>query len=135
MIYLLDTNVVSDWINGYLPVITMAGEKIRQQNWLMLAQPIHYEVRRGLLAKGQTRKLSILQNEVVPRLHLVSLVEEDWLRAAELWAAVRLRGIAISDVDIFLAVLALRLDATIVTSDNDFDPLPVRRENWREASP
>jgi len=34
-------------------------------------------------------------------------------------------------VDLLIAALALRLDAIIVTNDEDFLALPVKRENWR----
>jgi predicted nucleic acid-binding protein len=38
----------------------------------------------------------------------------------------------LSDVDVLLAALAHRLDGIIASSDSDYDPLPVKRENWRE---
>ena len=32
-----------------------------------------------------------------------------------------------------IAALAQRLNAVVVTSDNDFAALPVQREDWRES--
>jgi len=62
---------------------------------------------------------------------LVELEDEDWERAAHLWADAANRGRALSDVDLLVAVVALRLGAVVVSADDDFDTLPVQRENWR----
>jgi predicted nucleic acid-binding protein len=55
----------------------------------------------------------------------------DWDRAAQLWAEARTKGRQLSDVDLLIADIAIRLDAILVTADDDFGALPVRRENWR----
>ena len=34
---------------------------------------------------------------------------------------------------LLIAALAQRLDGVVVTSDDEFDALPIRRENWRAA--
>ena len=45
----------------------------------------------------------------------------------------RNQGKQLSDVDLLIAALAQRLDGVVVTSDDDFDALPIQRENWRAA--
>jgi predicted nucleic acid-binding protein len=50
------------------------------------------------------------------------------VKAAELWSSTRSAGKQLSDVDLLLAALAVRMDAVIVSNDSDFDALPARRE-------
>lgn len=57
----------------------------------------------------------------------------DWRQAAHFWAEARNAGKQLSDVDLLIAALAYRLNATLVTSDNDFEALPVQHENWRNG--
>ena len=48
----------------------------------------------------------------------------------------RRRGRALSQVDILLAALARQINATLLTSDGDFDALPdLNVENWLAAGP
>ncbi len=58
--------------------------------------------------------------------------DADWERAAQFWADSKSKGRQLSDIDILIAAIAHRIDAIIVSSDADFDALPVKRENWRE---
>lgn len=133
MIYLLDTNVISDWIVG-LPIVTQhIVEKLRQRHTLALCPPVYYEVRRGLLWKRNVKKLQILDDTIVPRLSWIAFTDNDWTRAAQFWADAHSKGKQFNDVDLFLAALAHRLNAIIVSSDADFDALPTKREDWRGA--
>jgi len=53
-------------------------------------------------------------------------------QAAELQLFLRRRGRQLATVDALIAVIALRYDLTLLSTDNDFDPVPsLRRENWR----
>jgi predicted nucleic acid-binding protein len=36
-------------------------------------------------------------------------------------------------MDLLTAAMAMRLNAIIVSADDDFDALAVKRENWREV--
>ena len=47
-----------------------------------------------------------------------------------MWAVMRGQGIQLSDVDLLVAAVGIRLNGIIVTDDQDFDDLPVRVENW-----
>jgi predicted nucleic acid-binding protein len=42
------------------------------------------------------------------------------------------KGRQFSDMDLLIAAIAKRLDAILVSSDSDFDALPVTREDWRK---
>ena len=67
----------------------------------------------------------------MPLLDWLPLTDADWRQAAQFWADTRSTGKQLSDVDLLVAALAKRLDAIIISNDDDFDALPVKRENWR----
>ncbi len=99
---------------------------------MCLCKPVHYEVRRGLLHSVSTRKTQMYETQVRPLFQWLSMEDADWEQAARFWAEARRTGKQFSDVDLFIAALAARLDAIIISADDDYDALPVRRENWRK---
>jgi predicted nucleic acid-binding protein len=129
LIYLFDTNAMSDLIEQNPTVI--GHVRANQRQILCLCAPVHYEVRRGLLHVRSTRKTQIYETQVRPLFEWARLEDDDWEQAAKFWAEARGKGKQLSDVDLVIAALAARLEATIVSADNDFDTLPVKRENWR----
>jgi predicted nucleic acid-binding protein len=57
--------------------------------------------------------------------------EADAENAAALQRALRRQGWQLETVDAFIAVVALRYDVVLLTSDNDFAPVPnLKHENW-----
>lgn len=132
MIYLLDTNVISDWLRGDERVISHANEAIKQSNHLVLCSPIYYEVMRGLLYKDAKRQIRAFDEMVVTYLDYVVANRQDWQIASQLWATTVKKGRQLSDIDLLLAAIAKRLQAVIITSDRDFNIVDVTVENWRE---
>ncbi len=58
--------------------------------------------------------------------------ETDAKHAAELQISLRCRGRQLETVDAFIAVTALRYKLTLLTTDNDFKPVPeLRQEDWK----
>ncbi len=131
MIYLFDTNAISDLINQNQAFFTHFRQVIIENNRLAVCLPVYYELYRGLIWRKQEKKLAALQKIILPQFEMFPFVEDDWLQAARFWSSAVSHGKQINDIDLFVAALAYRLDATIVSSDNDFDALPVKRENWR----
>ncbi len=133
LIYLLDTTAISD----LFLVDSFVQKRIREahdvNHRLLLCQPVAYEILRGLFKVNATRKLSIFKDRLVPLFEWVALADADWQQAAQFWAGATSRGRQFSDIDLLVAAIAQRLDAIIVTSDADFDALPVQRENWRDS--
>lgn len=129
--YLLDTNVIADYLNGVATTTFRVEQAVENRSLIYLSQPVHFEVVRGLAKANATRKMSLFTAEFVPKLSWVALIDEDWQLAANLWAQTTRAGKQLSDVDYLIAALAQRLNAVVVTADNDFDVLPVKRENWR----
>jgi predicted nucleic acid-binding protein len=131
VIYLLDTNTVSQWLSPVgQETQNKINELITQNHRIALCQPVIYELVRGLLWKQAPRKLSILREKILPQLEKVDLLETDWLQAAQFWAETRRKGRQLSDADLLLAAIAYRLGAVLVSHDTDFDALPVILEAW-----
>ena len=132
VIYIFDTNAIADLLRAHANMV--ARVRLAQaDNIFGLCQPVDYEVQRGLLWKAASRQHEVYLRQIKPQFAWINLTNADWQRAAELWAATRQKGRQLSDVDLLLAAVAGRLDGVIVSSDNDFDTLNIRRENWREG--
>jgi len=129
--YLLDTNAVADYLNNVPAIMTRIEREIEIGNHIYLSQPVYFEVVRGLAKTNATRKMAVFTDEFTPKLSWVALMDEDWLTAANFWVQTTRAGKQLSDIDYLIASLSKRLNATLITADNDFDALPVKRENWR----
>ncbi|MBN8634037.1 MAG: PIN domain-containing protein [Anaerolineae bacterium] len=129
--YLLDTNAVADYLNGVVTVTSRLEQAIENRSLVYLSQPVHFEVVRGLAKANATRKMDIFTAEFAPKLSWVALIDEDWQTAANFWVQTTRIGKQLSDIDYLIAALSKRLNAVLVTADNDFDALPIKRENWR----
>jgi predicted nucleic acid-binding protein len=133
VIYILDTNVIADGIHRLPQVLDRLNGAGEAGHILGLCGRVRYEVRRGLLKVNARQKLRLFRESITPLMDHLALTDEDWQAAAPLWATMRNRGRQFFDVDLLIAALAQRLNAVIVTSDNDFAALPVQREDWRKS--
>ncbi len=131
MIYVLDTNVISDYIHQVQPVLQQFKQAVRDGHTIYLPWPIHYEVMRGLQKTNATRKQQVFQDKFLPQVDIINPMAEDWQTAAQLWAQMRRKGRQFSDVDLLLAAIATRLDATLISADDDFAVLSLSRLTWR----
>ncbi|MCI0555804.1 MAG: PIN domain-containing protein [Anaerolineae bacterium] len=128
--YILDTNVISAMTKGD----TAMSARLQQHrsDEIYLCQPVYYEALRGLLWKGATGKIRTLE-KLRGILLWLELDDNDWTQAARYWAAATSQGKQLADVDLLIAAMATRLDGIIVSADDDFDALGVRREDWRKS--
>ncbi|MEZ4668417.1 MAG: PIN domain-containing protein [Anaerolineae bacterium] len=134
MIYLLDTNAITDLSKRVTNVVAQRSRKFREGHSIALCPPIYYENLRGLLKANASAQIARLQG-FKTTFDWQPLTDDDWLQAAQFWADADNRGKRLSDIDLLLSALARRLDAIIVSADKDFDALPVKREDWRLPSP
>jgi predicted nucleic acid-binding protein len=130
MIYVLDTNVISDLSRNVSIVVTNHDRKLKQGHSLVLCSPVYYENLRGLLKKNANSQIAGL-NALKAAFDWQALIEQDWLEAAQLWANADKMGKRLSDIDVLIAALVTRLNAVLVSADADFDALPIKREDWR----
>ncbi len=85
----------------------------------------------GLYLRPRTSANLAEWARIKPGLQIDNIAENDALRAAELRIALRRHGWQLEMVDALIAVAALRLDLTLLTTDRDFTPIPgLRQENW-----
>lgn len=134
LIYILDTNVITDRMKVIEPVASRFTKAVAAGHEVYLCQPVYYEVLRGLLKVNATSQLQFFQTVIVPFLKPLALIDSDWQQAAQFWADARNIGKQLSDGDLLIAALAYRLNAILVSNDADFDALPIQRENWRVVS-
>ena len=132
MIYLFDTNAVADLMNAH-PLTVDHVRAHQDEHVLALCPPVDYEVWRGFRWRRAASKVQLYQRQIKSQFEWVPLTDADWRQASQYWAEARRAGKQLSDVDLLIAALAARLDAVIVSSDADFDALPVKRENWRSG--
>lgn len=129
--YVLDANVIGDVMRRLPNVVRSYTSALTNEHVLLLCPSVHYEITRGFLKSGASAQFQRYQTEFVPIMRWIPFERLDWEMAAQLWSDARSRGRQLSDMDLLLAAAAIRLDAIVVTADDDFDALPIRRENWR----
>lgn len=129
-VYIFDTNAISAMIEEDAAIVM----KLRaiQLDTLVLCQPVDYEIRRGFLKNNAVSRLNSYETRIKPLFSWSRLIDTDWQQAAQFWAYTKAKGRQLSDIDLLIAAVAVRLNAILVTNDNDFEALPaVIRENWR----
>ncbi len=125
-----DTNAVSALLKGEPEANRYLLDHISAGDNSSICMPVHFEVVRGLLYRNAVIQLRRYTTLLLPSFTLQSTVDADWSLAAQLWADTVRKGRQLSDVDLLIAAIALRLDGIIVSNDRDFDALSVRRESW-----
>lgn len=132
MIYLLDTNTLSHFMSRQTPVVRTVTDRLAKDHTLGICRPVYYEILRGLFWRKASAKLQVFLEDIVPLFTPFALDDSDWETAARFWADSRSKGKQISDPDLLLAALTYRLGAILVSSDADFNALPITREDWRQ---
>ncbi len=131
MHYLLDTNIVSGFINNAGEVRTRLCQISAEEKEVFISLITHYEIRRGLLAVNAVRKMKIFEQfciefKVLP-FDTVKLSE----RAAEIHTELKKEGRPIPDNDILIAATASCHDLILVTNDKHFSYIRgLRIEKW-----
>jgi len=130
-LFVLDTNVISDIVSPKPNTDVLAKIAAHRQHTLCLCEAVDYEVRRGYLKTGATAKLNVYEQRIKLQFQWVPVVEADWRQAAQFWADTVSKGKQLSDVDLLVAAVTIRLGGLIVSADDDFDALSVTRTSWR----
>ena len=133
VIYILDTNAITDRFNRLPQVLDRLNRVGESGHVLGLCDPVRYEVLRRLLKVIATQKFCLFHETIMPLMDRLALIDDDWQVVARLLATMRNQRKQFSDVDPLIAVLAQRLNAVLVTADDDFAALSIQRENWRAA--
>jgi predicted nucleic acid-binding protein len=133
MVYVLDTSVILDYLRQQKVVASHVSQKTLLNDQLLLVLPVHYEVIRSLAFKQATGQHYQYQHHLMPLFTQITPTLQDWEDAGELWAQMRHKGRTLSDIDLLLAALTIRLGAVLVTSDADFNGIhpQLTLTNWR----
>jgi tRNA(fMet)-specific endonuclease VapC len=127
---LLDTNTLSYFLKGHRQVRERLQEAVDKDFLFLLSSVVHYELRRYLNLKGAHRLLRAYE-ETTASWTRCSLSFDDWEEASRVWAERHRLGRSIADLDLFLAVLARREKAVLVTSNTrHFEGLGIPCEDW-----
>lgn len=130
VIYILDTYVIADRFHHLPQVLDRLNRVCKAGHVLGLCDPVRYEVLRRLLKVSATQKFRVFHETIMPLMDRLALIDDDWQVAARLLATMRNQRKQFSDVDPLIADLAQRLNAVVVTADDDFAALSIQRENW-----
>ena len=129
------------------PKATEAGRECREWMrgliangvWVCLPEIIDYELRRELLRANKTQGLARLDllRSSIPFLPITSQI---MLKAAELWADVRRRGLPTADpkaldCDVILAAQALAVNGIVATENVDHLTRLVSAKHWSDITP
>lgn len=128
-VYIIDTNIVSVYMRDKVGKVSQHIHQHRNDT-LILPEAVIYEVKRGLKHQQAYNRLSLFENQILPMFHHEPTLMTDWELASTIWATMRGQGRQLSDVDVIISAITIRLRGTLVTADNDFMSLPFPRENW-----
>jgi tRNA(fMet)-specific endonuclease VapC len=129
--YLLDTNHAS-------PLVTI-GHPLRQRilgglqdgHTFAICVPALAETLFGISLLPRAKENRAEWSRLRPFLPCYVPDEHDAEHAADLRVALRRQGRQLETVNSLIAVIALRNDLTLLTTDGDFKPIPqLKRENW-----
>jgi len=129
-LFLIDSNTIADFVSRQENTLHQIKIAKTQGDTLGLCRPVHYEVLRGFLWRNAPAKRSRFEGSIGLIFDWVELAETDWVQAAQFYATARTAGKQLADTDLFLAAVAHRLNITIVSNDEDFNALPVKRISW-----
>jgi tRNA(fMet)-specific endonuclease VapC len=132
--YLLDTNVISDFVRGERQVLTRV--KGCPPDMLAVSTITVMEIEYGLaLQTGRTRRLRPLIEALIGGMKVLPFTVADAGATAMVRASLRRRGRPIGPYDVLLAGCALSRGLIFVTANaEEFERVDgMAVENWREA--
>lgn len=116
MMYLLDTNTVSDYLRGNVGVLTNLKKQHRSQ--IAISSITKYELFYGLLKNPQAHKKYGQQvRSLFKQAQNLVFDEESALFAAEIKDNLTRRGESIGDCDTMIAALGLQHNLVVVTNN------------------
>jgi tRNA(fMet)-specific endonuclease VapC len=131
MNYLLDTNIVSAFINHTGDIDNRIYQISGEGNEAFISILTHYEVRRGLLAVNATRKMERFE-QFCRRVGILLFDKIEMSeKAAQIHTELKKQGCPIPDNDILIAATASWHNLILVTNDKHFSYIrELHIENW-----
>ncbi|MDP2817585.1 MAG: type II toxin-antitoxin system VapC family toxin [Polaromonas sp.] len=121
--YMLDTNVVSHIMQGCDSAL-LARLTALPVGQVVMSSITLAELEYGLHRKGQPARLRNAMTQVLLRMDVLPWDEAVATCYGELCATLETQGINLSDFDMMIAAHAVTVDATLVSRDKAFAPVP-----------
>jgi tRNA(fMet)-specific endonuclease VapC len=130
--YILDSGIVNDMINRRQGVDVRAVEVRKRGCRLGVETPVIGELLAGIENSASRQKNLPRLERMLSRLALWSYDEPAARQYAKIASDLRRRGIAIQQIDMQIAAIALALgNCAVVSKDADFNNIPgLSVENW-----
>mgnify|MGYP006274435357 CR=1 FL=1 len=128
---ILDTDILSAIMRQNPVVIPKATEYLAEQSRFTFSIITRYEILRGLKAKGATKQISLFNNFCAKNI-VLPLTDEIVIKASDIYADLKKRGLPTGDADILIAASALVLGVAVVTNNQaHFQRIPqLQILNW-----
>ena len=117
MIYALDTNTVSYFIQDNLTVISRLRAELVAGNKIVISSVVYYEVRRGFKHKASPKKERAF-SRMCTLYPIVEMNIDAWEYAADIYGERRKTGKSVEDTDILIAALCISKGYTLVTNNS-----------------
>ncbi len=130
--YLLDTNHISPLVTIEHPLREKILSHLQSGDVFSIAAPPLNEFLFGIGTLPRARQNLQEWERIKLDFKYYNIDHTDAEQAARLRLALRQRGWQLGTVDSFIAIVALRNDLTLLTTDQDFREVSgLRQENWR----
>lgn len=130
-LYLLYTNHLSAALNDDADARRKLRDLRLRGDRVGTCVPALCELQAGIALTTRRERNQQVLKELLRQIRIWPLDTAISVRYGELYHELRRMGRALSQVDIMLAALARQLDATLLSTDRDFDAIPdIRRESW-----
>jgi tRNA(fMet)-specific endonuclease VapC len=129
--YLLDTNHLGEALNRVSVVRDRIQQLHRRGASFATCGPVLCELLVGVVLRADAVKTRHRLDHLMKLVRIWPLDLPIAERYSGVYHELRKAGRALSQVDIMLAAIARQYDATLLTTDKDFEALPdIRTENW-----
>jgi predicted nucleic acid-binding protein len=129
--YLLDTNHASPLVTIGHPLRQRILDSLQEGHTFAICVPVLAETLFGISLLPRAKESRAEWSRLRPLIPCYVPDEQDAENAADLRVALRRQGRQLETIDSLIAVIALRNDLTLLTTDGDFKSIPqLKRENW-----
>ena len=129
--YLLDTNHASPLVTLHHPLRQRALSAMQAGHEFAVCAPVVTEVWYGFSSVPRAPQNRTEWQKLRLRLHFYGLDEADAIDAAEIRLSMRRVGRQLLAMDSLIAMVALRYNCILLTTDRDFRAVPnLTYENW-----
>jgi len=131
--YILDTNHISPLVTYGHPLRDKILARIQTGDIFAIAAPALHEFLFGITLLPRARKNRQEWQKLKGLFKYYRVDETVAEEAADLRVHLRQRGWQLDAIDSLIAIIALKNNSSLLTTDNDFQEIPhLRCENWRE---